>query len=93
MHLPNPYLESLNICLDELVQARDLLAESLRDMTYSSLFHTLHGISSDVDAFRSFNEYVQECTARKMFEEYVVRKAGQSLTEMKRLVQICHTLS
>jgi len=83
----------MNNCFEELVRARDNLAETLRDMTFSSLFHTLHGISADVDAFRLFNDYVQGCSSRKMFEDYVVGKVGQTLTEMGRLIEICHALS
>jgi hypothetical protein len=87
------WLDSLNNYLKALAKARDALADGLRDMTLSSLYHTLHGISSDIDAFAVFNDHIQRYTPRKIFEEYIVEKAGQALAEMEKLAIICRTLT
>lgn len=91
--LSDSRLDTLNKYLKGLVKARDALADGLRDGTISSLFHTLNGISADIDEFDRFNGNAHDCSARNLFQDHIVANANQSITEMEKLTSICLALS
>ena len=43
--------------------------------------------------FNRFNEYVQRCPPRRVFEEYVITKAARALTEMKKVDGIIRAIT
>ena len=92
-HHSKDLLESLSVLQKELSQARDLLEHSLRDKTLSLPHHTVRGFLADMDEFSRFNEYVQRCSPRRVFEEYVITKAARALTEMKKVDGIIRAIT
>jgi hypothetical protein len=46
-----------------------------------------------MEEFSRFNEYIQRCPPRRVFEEYVIMKAARDLTEMKKVDGIIRAIT